>query len=109
MYLGLFNKMHTFTNQLLMHRHPCVRVSSKKASCRPDHALRDRGSIVPTLYLCVSRTEALLMVSNTSYHKRLHDLHRFVYHIFASFVACKRLAVLAYDFGHEASILLCFI
>jgi hypothetical protein len=42
--------------------------------CRPDHALCDRGSIVPTIYLCVSRTEALLMESNTSYHKRLHGL-----------------------------------
>jgi hypothetical protein len=74
-----------------------------------DHALHDRGSIVPTLYLCVSRTEALLMASNTSYHKCLHGLHRFVYHIFASLAACKRLAVLVYDFGHEGSILLCFI
>jgi hypothetical protein len=69
----------------------------------------DRGSIVPTLYLCVSRTEALLMASNTSYRKRLHGLHRFVYHIFASFTTCKHLAILAHDFGHEGSILLCFI
>jgi hypothetical protein len=75
----------------------------------PDHALRDRGSIVPTIYLCVSRTEALLMVSNTSYHKRLHDLHRFTYHILALFVACKHLVVLAHDLGREGSILLYFI
>jgi hypothetical protein len=75
----------------------------------PDHALRDHGRIVPTLYLCVSRTEALLMACNTSYHKRLHGLHRFVYHIFASFVTCKCLAVLAHDFGCEGSIVLCFI
>jgi hypothetical protein len=26
----------------------------------PDHALRDQGSIVPTIYLYVSRTEALI-------------------------------------------------
>jgi hypothetical protein len=71
--------------------------------------LRDQGSIVPTLYLCVSHTEALLMASNTSYHKHLHDLHRFVYHIFASFTACKHLVVLTHDFGREGSILLCFI
>jgi hypothetical protein len=75
----------------------------------PQSFLRDRGSIIPTLYLCVSRTEALLMVSNTSYHKRLRGLHRFVYHIFTSFAACKRLAVLTHDFGREGSILLCFI
>jgi hypothetical protein len=37
--------------------------------------LRDWGNIVPTIYLCISRTEALLMASNTSYHKRLHGLH----------------------------------
>jgi hypothetical protein len=72
--------------------------------CHPDHALRDRDNIVPTLYLCVSRTEVLLMASNTSYHKRLHGLHRFIYHIFASFAACKRLAILTHDFRREGSI-----
>jgi hypothetical protein len=51
----------------------------------------------------------LLMASNTSYHKRLHGWHQFVYHIFTSFVACKRLAVLTHNFGHEGSILFCFI
>jgi hypothetical protein len=51
----------------------------------------------------------LLMASNTSYHKRLHGLHRFTYHILALFAACKRLAVLAHDLGREGSILLCFI
>jgi hypothetical protein len=74
-----------------------------------DHVLRDRGSIVSTLYLCVSHTKVLLMASNTSYHKRLHGLRRFVYHIFSSFTACKCLVVLAHDFRHEGSILLCFI
>jgi hypothetical protein len=49
------------------------------------------------------------MASNTSYHKRLHGLHRFVYHIFASFAARKRLAILMHDFGPEGSILLYFI
>jgi hypothetical protein len=69
----------------------------------------DRGSIVRTIYLCVSRTEALLMASNTSYHKRLHGLHRFSYRILALFTACKRLSPLAHDLGREGSILLCFI
>jgi hypothetical protein len=50
-----------------------------------------------------------LMASNTSYHKRLHGLHRFTYHILALFAACKRLAILAHDFRREGSILLCFI
>jgi hypothetical protein len=100
MYIGLFNEERTTH----------IRKSILGASpCRPDHDLSDRGSIVPTIYLCVSRTEVLLMVSNTSYHKRLHGLHQFVYHIFASFTACKRLAVLVHDFGREGSILLCFI
>jgi hypothetical protein len=49
------------------------------------------------------------MASNTSYHKRLHGSHRFVYHILALFTAYKRLAVFARDFGCEGSILLCFI
>jgi hypothetical protein len=49
------------------------------------------------------------MVSNTSYHKRLHGLHFFTYHILALFAACKRLAVLAHDLRREGSILLCFI
>jgi hypothetical protein len=71
--------------------------------------LRNRGSIVPTIYLCVSHTEALLMPSNTCYHKRLHGLHRFTYHILALFAVCKRLAVLAHDLWREGSILLCFI
>jgi hypothetical protein len=75
----------------------------------PDHALRDRGSVVPTIYLCVYHTKALLMKSNTSYHKRLHGLHRFTYHILASFATCKCLAVLAHDLGREGSILLYFI
>jgi hypothetical protein len=64
--------------------------------------------MVPTLYLCVSRTEALLMASNTSYHKRLHSSHRFVYPILALFAACKCLAVFAHDFGYEGSALPCF-
>jgi hypothetical protein len=75
----------------------------------PNHALRDRGNIVPAIYLYVSRIEALLMASNTSYHKRLHDLHRFTYHILALFTACKRLAIHAHDLRHEGSIMLCFI
>jgi hypothetical protein len=36
-------------------------------------------------------------------------LHRFVYHIFASFATYKCLAVLTHDFEREGSILLCFI
>jgi hypothetical protein len=109
MYLVLFNKKHAFTNQLSAHRHPCFMVSPRKAPCRTGHALHDRGSIVPTIYLCVSHIEALLMVSNTSYHKRLHGLHRFTYDILALFTSCKRLVVLAHDLGREGSILLCFI
>jgi hypothetical protein len=65
--------------------------------------------MLPRSCLCVSRTEALLMTSNTIYHNRLHGLHRFVYHIFASFAAYKRLAVLTHNFGHEGIILFCFI
>jgi hypothetical protein len=69
----------------------------------------DRGSIVPTIYLCVSRTGVLLMVSNTSYHKRLHDSCQFAYHILALFTACRCLVVLAHDLEHEGSILLYFM
>jgi hypothetical protein len=38
---------------------------------------RDRGSIVPVCYLCVSRAEALLMVSNTSYLNTYRDASAF--------------------------------
>jgi hypothetical protein len=75
----------------------------------PDHALHDRDSIVPTIYLCVSRTEALLMASNTSYHKRLHGSRRFACHILALFTARRYLAALAHDLEREGSILLCFM
>jgi hypothetical protein len=70
--------------------------------------MHDRGSIVPTIYLCVSHTEALLMASNTSYHKRLHDSRRFACHILTLFIARKCLAALAHDLKREDSILLCF-
>jgi hypothetical protein len=77
-------------------------------SCN-DHALYDRDSIVPTIYLCVSHTEALLMVSNTSYHKRLHSSRRFAYHIITLFTTYRCLDVLAHDLECEGSILLCFM
>jgi hypothetical protein len=71
--------------------------------------MHDGGGIVPTIYLCVSHTEALLMASNTSYHKRLHGSRQFAYHILALFIACRCLAVLTHDLKHEGSILLCFM
>jgi hypothetical protein len=49
------------------------------------------------------------MVSNTSYHKRLHGLHRFTYHILALFTVCKCLVVLAHDLRREGSLLVYFI
>ena len=73
--------------------------------CGPDHALRDRSNVVPTLYLCVSRTEALLMASDTSYHERLR---RLLDRIFALPAACKRSAVLVHGFGCGGSVLPCF-
>jgi hypothetical protein len=45
--------------------------------CSPDHASHDWGSIVPTYYLYVSRTEALLMASNTSYLNVYRDASAF--------------------------------
>jgi hypothetical protein len=69
----------------------------------------DWGSIVPTIYLCVSHTEALLMASNTSYHKCLHGSHQFACHILALFAACICLAILTHDLEREGSILLCFM
>jgi hypothetical protein len=61
------------------------------------------------LYLCVSHTEALLMASNTSYHKRLHGSHRFACHILTLFTAYRCLTVLAHDLEHEDNILLYFM
>jgi hypothetical protein len=39
------NKKSIIHQQLSAHRHPCSRVSQVSAM-RPDHALRDRGSII---------------------------------------------------------------
>jgi hypothetical protein len=77
MYLGLFNKERTthIPKPILGASPPLFQGFFQVSAMPPDHALCDRGSIVPTLYLCVSHTEALLMASNTSYHKRLHGLH----------------------------------
>jgi hypothetical protein len=61
------------------------------------------------LFLPFTFVFLVLKAGNTSYHKRLHGLHRFVYYIFASFTACKHLAFLAHDFGREGSIFLYFI
>jgi hypothetical protein len=71
--------------------------------------LHDWGSIVPTIYLCVSHTEALLMASNTSYHKRLHGSRRFACHILALFTACRCSAVLTHDLKRKGTILLYFM
>jgi hypothetical protein len=111
MYLELFNKERTthIHEPTLGASPPLFQGFFQVSAMHPDHALRDRGSIVPTLYPCVSRTEALLMASTTSYHKRLHGSHRFVDHILALFAACKRLAILVHDFMCEGSVLLYFI
>jgi hypothetical protein len=107
MYLGLFNKKHTHS-QTNSGRIATPVSGFLLGKCHAAPSMPCVGSIVPTIYLCVSHTEALLMVSNTSYHKRLHGLHRFTYHILALFATCKRLAVLKYDLKHEGSIFLCF-
>jgi hypothetical protein len=75
----------------------------------PPRSLHDRGSIVPTIYLCLSHIEVLLMASNTSHHKRLHGSHRFTYHILTLFAAYRCLAVLTHDLKREGSILLYFM
>jgi hypothetical protein len=95
--------MHSQTNSRRITTHVLGFLPGKR------HAALIMGSIVPIIYLCVSHTEVLLMASNTSYHKHLHGLHRFTYHILVLFTACKRLVVLADDLGREGSILLCFI
>jgi hypothetical protein len=78
--------------------------------CSPDHALRDRGGIVYAYPpFCVSRSEALLMASNTSYlnmHRVtlvLPGLNR------ASFVTYKCSAVVVPDLGCEGSLLALFL
>jgi fatty acid desaturase len=53
--------------------------------------------------------EALLMASNTSYHKCLHGSRRFAYHILALFTARRCLVVLAHDLEHEGNIFHCFM
>jgi hypothetical protein len=103
MYVGIFNT-HTFTINSQRIATPILGLLSGKR-----HVVHDRGSIVPTIYLCVSCTEALLMASNTSYHKHLHGSRRFACHILALFTARRCLAVLTHDLKREGSILLCFM
>jgi hypothetical protein len=45
--------------------------------CYAAPIMRERGSIIPTYYLCVPRAEALLMVSNTSYLNVYRDASAF--------------------------------
>jgi hypothetical protein len=106
MYLGIFNR-HAFTINSQRIANPISLLLSDKRHAAP--IMLDRGSIVPIIYLCVSHTEALLIASNTSYHKRLHDSRRFAHHILTLFVACRCLAVLTHDIEREGSILLCFM
>jgi hypothetical protein len=59
-------------------------------------------------YLRVSRAEALLMTSNTSYLSVYRVASAFSYYIHALFVTRERLAIFIPDLGHEGSTLLCF-
>jgi hypothetical protein len=79
-------------------------------SCGPDHALRDRGSIIVLTYLlfCISRPEVLLMVSGTSYLSVYRVASALLYFNHALLVTCKRPAILVLDFGYKGSALLYF-
>jgi hypothetical protein len=100
MYLGIFNT-HPHSQSTLGASPPLF-----QGFFQVKH---DRDSIVPTIYLCVSHTEALLMASNTSYHKHLHGSHRFACHILTLFATRRCLAALAHDLMREGNILLCFM
>jgi hypothetical protein len=73
MYLMLFNRGMNNTHSQTNSRYITTLVSGflPVKRCAAPITLRDQGSIVPTLYIYVSHTEALLMTSNTSYHKCL--------------------------------------
>jgi hypothetical protein len=110
MYLRLLNKEHTHsqTNSRRIVTPVSGFLPGKRHAAPIMPCVIGAALFLPFTF-CVSRTEALLMASNTSYHKRLHGLHQFTYHILALFTTCKRLAVLTHDLRHEVSILLCFI
>jgi hypothetical protein len=65
-----------------------------------------KASSLP-VYLCVSRIEALLMMSNTSYLNAYRVASAFSYCIHALLVICKGIAVLVLDLGCNDSTLLC--
>jgi hypothetical protein len=65
------------------------------------------ASFLP-IYLCVSRSEALLMASNTSYPGVYRVASALSCFFRASSVICKRLAVLVPDLGCKGSTLLYF-
>jgi hypothetical protein len=78
--------------------------------CSPDHALHDQGGVVSAyLPFYVSRSEALLIVSNTS----CLNVYRVTLVLLcfnrASFVTYKRSAVVVSDLGCEGSLLALFL
>jgi hypothetical protein len=93
------NKQRTnnHSQQLSAHRHPCSRVSRA--------AVIGAAWFLP-IYLCVSRTEALLMASNTSYLGVCRVASALSCFIHASFVTYKRLAILVLDLECKGSTLL---
>jgi hypothetical protein len=63
------------------------------------------ASFLP-VYLCVSRTQALLMASNTSYLNDYWDASAFM--LYSCVAIYKRLAILVPDLGCKGSTLLSF-
>jgi hypothetical protein len=106
MYLGLrINRINQpFANNSRRIATPVLGFLSGK--CRAARVI-GAASFLP-VYLCISRTEALLMASNTSYPNTYRDAPAFSYYIHALLVTRKRLAVLVPDLGCKGSALLCF-
>jgi hypothetical protein len=71
MYHEIQSNQSIIHNKLSAHRHPFPRAFPGNRHAAPIMSRMVGAALLLSVYHCVSRTEAFLMVSNTSYLKRL--------------------------------------
>jgi hypothetical protein len=71
MYHEIQSEQSIIHNKLSAHRHPFLRAFPGNRHTAPILLRMIGAALLLSIYHCVSRTEAFLMASNTSYLKRL--------------------------------------
>jgi hypothetical protein len=109
MYLGIRNKQQhqLFNNNCWRIATPILGFPSGKC-CTAPITFRVIGAARFFLYLGITRTEAFLMASSTSYLSVYRDASAVSYCFYALPITCKHLVVLVSDIGRGGSALLCF-